>query len=113
MALRPRQQYGFTLVEIMIVVGIIALLAVIALPNIVRARTTSEKNACLNNLREIDGAKQQWGLENNKVNTDTPVSSDLAAYLKHNIFPDCPGGGVYTINNLAELPTCNVTGHTY
>ncbi len=97
----------------MIVVGIIALLAVIAIPNFVRARSTSEKSSCLNNLREIDGAKQQWGLENNKLNADTPISSDLSVYLKHNIFPECPGGGAYTIGNLGELPLCNIAGHTF
>ena len=53
---------AFTLVEIMIVVAIIGLLAAIAIPNFVRARTTSQQNACINNLRQIDGAIQQLSL---------------------------------------------------
>ena len=57
---------GFTLVEMMIVVAIIGLLAVIAIPNWVRARTTSQNNACISNLREIWGATQQWALDNRK-----------------------------------------------
>jgi len=57
------KKQGFTLVEIMIVVAIIGLLAAIAIPNFVRARTTSQQNACINNLRLIDSSKQQWALE--------------------------------------------------
>src|SRR5262245_47616400 len=63
---------GFTLVEIMIVVAIIGLLASIAVPNFVRARSRAQTDACLNNLRQIDAAKQQWALENGKTPTDTP-----------------------------------------
>jgi prepilin-type N-terminal cleavage/methylation domain-containing protein len=84
---------GFTLVEIMIVVAIIGLLAAIAIPNFVKARATSQQNACINNLRLIDSAKQQWALEQKKQGTDSPQGTDLQPYLgrgSNGELPSCP-----------------------
>ena len=65
---------------------------------------------CINNLRQIDGAKQQWALENRKTITDVPTEKDVAPYLK-NAFPKCPAGGNYTLGAAGVAPICSIAGH--
>jgi DNA repair exonuclease SbcCD ATPase subunit len=71
-------------------------------------------NACINNLRLIDAAKQQWALENRKQATDTPAMDDLRPYLgrgPNGEVPVCPDGGVYTVGSVGEKPTCSIPNH--
>jgi len=111
------KKQGFTLVEIMIVVAIIGLLAAIAIPNFVKARTTSQQNACINNLRLIDASKQQWALEQKKQSTDSPQGTDLQPYLgrgSNGELPTCPVdpqsafSTSYTANNVSTPPVCQI-----
>ena len=112
MQIKHNRAAGFTLVEIMIVVAIIGLLAAIAIPNFVKARGTAQKNACIYNLRQIDGAKEQWALENKKSAGSTTDTTGVAAYIKGATTPACPAGGSYSYNAVDSSPTCSITGHT-
>jgi len=116
MKIRTLSNKGFTLVEIMIVVAIIGLLAAIAIPNFVRARTQSQKNACINNLRQIDGAIQQWALENKQAADATVAGANIFPYLKSSVV--CPSGGVafvdsYTLVDVQTKPACKLVAATH
>jgi len=101
-----RKKKAFTLVEIMIVVLIIGILLAIALPNFMHARDTSRTNSCINNLREIADAKDQWAMDNKEPDTAVPASTDLApTYVK--VFPTEPMNGTYTIGAMSAPPTCS------
>src|SRR5687767_6394928 len=97
MKISSNKKAGFTLVEIMIVVAIIGLLAAIAIPNFIKARQVSQKNACIANLKQIDGAVNTWALESNLANGATVVTDEIfgpTLYIKTP--PGCPAGGDYT-----------------
>jgi prepilin-type N-terminal cleavage/methylation domain-containing protein len=118
MKARMGRTSGFTLVEIMIVVGIVGMLAAIAIPNFIRARTRSQANACINNLRQIEAAKQTWAMENRRASNAMPQQSDLDTYMGRSGSANgviCPAGGAgatftssYTINSVANKATCNI-----
>jgi hypothetical protein len=71
----------------------------------------AQRNVCINNLRQIDAAKQQWALENDKAADAIPTGLELLPYFQDGIFPVCPSGGTYTINAVGVPPTCSIPGH--
>ncbi|MDO8586074.1 MAG: prepilin-type N-terminal cleavage/methylation domain-containing protein [Armatimonadota bacterium] len=109
--IRKKRSAGFTLIEIMIVVLIIAILLAIAIPNFLRARETSRAKSCQANMRQIETAKEQWAMDNKKAATDTPVAADLVTeYMRgtEDVLPGCPSSGTYTIANLSTRPSCSI-----
>ncbi len=69
------------------------------------------RKTCVNNLRLIDDAKQQWATDNNKRPTAQPTVKELLPYFKDKVFPECPGGGTIYLNAANEVPTCSISGH--
>jgi prepilin-type N-terminal cleavage/methylation domain-containing protein len=105
---------GFTLVEIMIVVAIIALLAAIAVPNFLRSRKRSQATQILEDLRQIDSAKDQFAIENNKKGTDPVDWADIQLYLKDGTRLHSSGGtdlfgNDYTPGNVDQAPKVSAT----
>ncbi len=70
-----------------------------------------QATACINNLRMIDAAKQQWALQKQRPAGSLLTAADLAPYLRSNTVPVCPAGGVYTLNPVGIPPLCNIPGH--
>jgi prepilin-type N-terminal cleavage/methylation domain-containing protein len=118
MKIKTSRKVGFTIVELMIVVAVIGILAAIATPGFIRARSQSQMNACISNLRQIDEAKQRWALEHGKTEIDTPGDNDILPYLGRGTgaLPSCPLDAAqtfdtsYTIGAVNTAPVCRIQG---
>jgi Mg-chelatase subunit ChlD len=109
---QPERQISWW-VGIAAIFVLLGLLAVLLMPNFTRARTQAHSNAVVNNLRQIDGAKQQWALENKKSPDDVPTWTDLQPYLgREGRQVPSVRGEEYVLGQVAEPPVATVGGET-
>ena len=107
-----KRDAGFTLLEILIVVGILGLLLAIALPSWTKTREIAQREICIENLQQIETAKQLWAIETNAPKDEEPDEEDLVGldlYLK--TMPLCPASGEYEFLSVGERATCTIDEH--
>jgi hypothetical protein len=97
-------------IGIAMMIFVLPMLAAIAIPSFVKARSTAQQNACMNNLRQIDAAKEQWALAGKKTNGSEIALSEVNEYIKGSATPICPTGGSYTYSNIGTDPQCSTHG---
>jgi len=68
-----------------------------------------QRNVCITNLRQLEGAKWQWFLEEHKTTNDIPTMGDIARFMR--VVPACPAGGLYSLGQVCEKPKCSMKGH--
>lgn len=110
--LTKAKAFGFTLLEVMIVAGLIGALAAIAATAVIRARNRAASTTCISNLEQIARAKAIWAFENKAAATTIVTLTDVSGpnnYLK--MEPVCPMNGGYTVGAISDNPLCTVSGH--
>jgi hypothetical protein len=88
------------------------MMAAIAIPSFIKARTTSQHHSCVNNLRILDAAKEQWAMEKNKSDGDAVEMKGMLNYVRDRVMPKCAQGGTYSINSIGDPPTCSEPKHS-
>jgi hypothetical protein len=109
---QPEEEPGSNWAFLLLLAGCFVLVAAVAIPNFVKARVTPAPNSCINNLKQIEGAKEQWALEHRKTAGDPVQQAAVVSYLKGSAFPPCPAGGVYRLGKVGEPPRCTFPGHS-
>jgi hypothetical protein len=103
-------------VRITVYTLIVLLFAAIAIPSFIKPRFVTAKNSCVNNLRQIEGAKAEWAAANKKSTNAVPTEADLRPLIKLHVakgFLVCPAGGTYTIGAVGETPKCSIGGQSH
>jgi prepilin-type N-terminal cleavage/methylation domain-containing protein len=107
------RRLAFTLVELMVTVAIIGLVLGIAIPNFLKSRIQARKQACIENLNQIESAKQIWSVQNGKKEGDLVTQADIigpSSYIR--VMPLCPGGGNYDLTTVGNNAKCDQPGHS-
>ena len=90
-----------------VVAAFLVALGTAVIPELMRARSAPAVNACVNNLRQLDGAKQQWELKTHRTTNDpAPAITELSNYLRQTLI--CPQGGTYTVDRVGQSPKCSI-----
>lgn len=110
--MNAKRRESFTLVEIMIVVAIIAVIAALAFPSFIKSRQTARQNSCINNLWQIDSAKEQAALTFKWQANSLPTTTVVNSYIKGNTTPLCPSSGIYTYEAIGTNPVCSIVSPT-
>ena len=92
----------------MIVITIISILLGIAIPNFINSRERTKGTSCCDNLRQINQAKEQFAMANSLSEGSPVTAGNLMPYLRDSVFPSCPSGGIYTVGNVGDDPTCSI-----
>ncbi len=115
MLIQPSRKAGFTLVEVVVLLAIVVLLVTLAVPNYFQERRRVQREACVEQLRQISAAKDRWAKETQKPAGAVVPPAELARLLKRGVLPVCPADGAYSINPIGTAPTCSLgatAGHT-
>jgi hypothetical protein len=96
-----------SMIAVLVCLGAVFILVPCILDS-VRARNTHAYGACFNNLRQLDGCKDQWMLENHKTTNDVPTMKELLPYMRAE--PKCPRGGTYILGRAGEPSRCSIHG---
>ena len=102
---------AFTTVELLVCMAVVSLLTALLTPAVQSARESARRTQCVSNLRQIEGCKESWAMENRKGGDAAVDEAAVNTYIKGGA-PKCPGGGTYTYGTINTDPTCSVPGHT-